>query len=137
MGGYLFDHGLDDWRTWTTASHVWMLLRDDYVADRSDHYVADLVAYELSVSGYARQPVTGATRTVDTTNHRIGYTCADVTFAGLAAGEVVGWAVIYKAVNDDSDHIMLCVADLTNTPTSDGTIILDVGAEINGHVQTA
>lgn len=137
MANYLLDHTLDAWGDWATASHYWMLLRSDFVQDRTDHYVADLVAYEVGVAGYARQAVTGEVRSVDTTNHRVSYSCDDVTFAGLAAGETIGWAVIYKVVTNDSDHLLLCVADLTNTPTSDGTIILNVGAEINAQNQIA
>lgn len=134
---YLTDHGLDQWGDWETANHSWMLLQSTYVVDRTDRYVADLVASELSVGGYARQAVANEVRSVDTVNHKVSYTCDDVTFAGLSAGQTIGFAVIYKVVTNDADHLVLCIADIDNVPTSDGTLTINVGTEIHGLIQTA
>lgn len=129
MADYLYDFGLDEWRDWETDTIKVLGLKSTYVPSRAHHYVDDVVAYELTASGYARHTVTGKTRGVDTTNHRIIYDCDDISLGSPAAGNTIGWVAFYKQVTTDSDSILLALFAYPTTATSGSPITATIPAD--------
>lgn len=65
--------------------------------------------------------------TKDTTNNRIEFSAADLTWSAVASGSTVGWVVIYKFVTNDAGSTPIAVIDVANTATngSDMTLAAD------------
>lgn len=120
MADLLYDHGLDEWRDWDTASFTWLALTSSYTPNKTHQFVDDVSTYEVSVGGYTRDAVVGATRTVDTSQHRVIYDCDDPDFGSLAAGETVAYVAIAKLITDDTDSLMMGLYDLANFATDGG-----------------
>lgn len=120
MADMLYDYGLDEWRDWATDTYTWLALKASYTPSRSHHYIADVVADEVTVTGYARAAVSGPTRTVDTAQHRIIYNCDDPNFGELVAGETVGYVALARELTDDADSVMLALYDISDFATNGG-----------------
>lgn len=88
-----------------------MLLRDTgaYTFDPDDDTINDILAtgVEISVGSYSRQTIGSKVVSVDDTNDRGAFDCANIQFGSLEAGQTVEAIVVYKHVTDDSDSIPL------------------------------
>lgn len=115
---------------WTSATIKAGLLKSSAAPTADDNFVADVVAgsAEISVSGYARVTVTSPTATENDTNDRLELDCADLVFAGLAAGQTVGWVFIYHEVTNDADSPVLALLDIADTPTNGGDLTIQISA---------
>lgn len=126
MADLMYDYGLDEGAAWASNTFRFLLLKGSgYTPSKAHHFVSSLTpaSNEVTVSPYARQTAAGKARTVDTTNHRIVYTCTNPDFGALAAGETVSAMVLYRFVTNDADSILVGYYDLTDFPT-DGTDFL-------------
>lgn len=103
------------------ATYTVLLLQSSESYDPDDVYVADL-ANEISVSGYSRQTLSGRVVAQDDTNDRADFSGNNVTFTALVAGQTIGAAVIFKFVTNDSDSLLVCYHDLTNTATDGSNV---------------
>lgn len=118
----LFGDGDVDWLVDTIRV---MLMKSSFTPDLDVNiFVADISADELSVSGYARQTLANKFSTKDNANNRTDYGADNPVFTSLAAGQTVGWAVIFKLVTNDADSPVICVLDGTDVATNGGTITL-------------
>jgi hypothetical protein len=120
-----------------------------YSIDRLNHeFVSDVLdggttAQELSDPTFARQTVSGAAVTVDSTDSEVVFDANDVTFSDLDGGEVVQGFLIYQQVGGDDttptdDPILFIEDELTNqngnqitTNGSDVTIQFDGEGIVN------
>jgi hypothetical protein len=120
MADLLYNRGLDVWSTFTSDTVRALLLKTGYTPNVDHDFVADLTvaSYEITVAGYSRQTLGTKTRTIDDTNNRITYDCADPAFGTLTAGETVVAMVVYKFVTNDADSILLGYYDLVDTATA-------------------
>lgn len=102
------------------------LLKSSAAPDRTANFVSDVVAgsAEISVSGYSRQTLGSKTVTESDASSRVEYDAADAAFTGLASGQTIGWAFVYKEVTNDADSPVICILDLTDTPTNGGDITI-------------
>jgi hypothetical protein len=128
MADLLYDYGLDEWREWDSGTYTWLALKSTYTPSRTHHFIADVVADEVTVAGYSRSPVSAPTRTVDTTLHRITYNCDDPNFGEPVAGETVGYVALAREVTDDADSVMLALYDISDFATNGGEIVPVVAA---------
>ena len=87
---------------------------------------------ELTVAGYAPQALTGETVTEDDTNDFAYLDATDPVFTGLAAGETVIGACLYRHVTGASDSPVYAFYDLTDTPTNGGDITVQFATPANG-----
>lgn len=94
-----------------------LLVQSTYTFSPTNNYIADLSAHEISVSGYSRQALSGETVVEDDTNHRAYLDASDVTFTGLAAGQTIGGAVIYRHTGSDATAPLLCYVAIAATAT--------------------
>jgi hypothetical protein len=124
----LYDYGLDEWRTWSTGDFRWMALQSSYTPSKAHQFVSTVVASECSAAGYARDTVTGATRTVDTGAHKITYDCDNPDLGTPAAGQTVGYVALFKYGTGDADSILLALFDIVDFATDGGALTPVVSA---------
>lgn len=117
-----------------TADARALLLDTDYTQDKNDNVLDDLDSDEISVSGYSRQALANETLTEDDTNDRAYMDADDVTYSSLAAGQTVGWAILYRHTGSDATAPVIAAYDLTNTPTNGGNIVVQWTAPGSGGV---
>jgi hypothetical protein len=104
-----------------------LLVDDTYTADKTHDFVADVVADELSGTGYTRKTLAGKTVTLDGVNHRVTFDATDPVWTGLDAG-TIGGAVVFKQVTNDADSPVLCFLDPTNLTTNGSDVTLQFNA---------
>jgi len=116
-------------------------LQDVNVLD--DGTTDDVASYELTVSGYARQTLSGLASFEDDSNDQAGLDADDATFSSLTAGETVGAAVLFiystsetgGAANDttsDTGQDVIAIYDVTDTATNGGDISIQFAATSDG-----
>lgn len=107
-----------------------LLLKSGVSFDVDHNVVNDLVpgTNEISVSGYARQTLSGVALTENDTNDRGEAEANQVTFSSLAAGQTIGAAVVYKRASAGSDtdasDWLIGYYDVTDTPTNGGDVVI-------------
>lgn len=116
---FLYTNSLDKWAAWETTPAQWLITTSHSMVDVTvQTWVSDIAAEEVTVPGYARQAVTGQTRTVDTTLNRITYDCDDPDFGTLASGDpYLSLLVLAYQGTDDSDSLLLASYQLNYTTT--------------------
>ncbi len=97
-----------------------LLLKDTYSFDPTHATVADVIAgsQEISVSGYSRFNNSAPSVAKDGTNHRAYMDLDDSVFTGLAAGQDVGFAVVYEYNASDASATPIALLDFSDTPTN-------------------
>ncbi len=117
----LYNRGLDELRNFTSDTFEALLINDAGYVPNPDHdYVADLTpgTNEIAGAGYSRQALGTKTRTIDDTNNRITYDCADLDFGSIVAGENVTGMVVYRLVTNDADSILIAHYPLGTVATT-------------------
>lgn len=115
-----------------TASLKVMLLGTGYTFDPDHDFVNDVVANELSATGYtggfagAGRKAATVTVSTDNTQDRTEIKIADLTWTALGGGNSIGFAVLIReAGGADSASDLIACFDLTDTPTNGSDITLD------------
>lgn len=140
MADGLYNRGLDELATWGSNTFKFLLLKGSGYTFNKDHdYVSDLSpgSNELTVSGYSRQTAGTKTRTIDDTNDRITYDCADPSFGSAAAGETATAMVLFRFVTNDADSILIGYYDITDTPTDGNPFVVIISASGVAYVDAA
>lgn len=131
MADLIYNGGLDRLRDFTTGTFKFLLLKGSgYTPDKDHDFVAGLTpaSNEVAGAGYSRQTAASKTRTVDDTNNRITYDCADLAFGSIASGETVTGMILYQEVTNDSDSVLIAYYDLTDTATTGAAFSVAIGA---------
>jgi hypothetical protein len=131
MADIIYNGGLDRLRDFTTGTFKFLLLKGSgYTVDKDHDFVANLTpgTNEVSAGGYARQTAASKTRTVDDTNDRIFYSCANLAFGSIAVGQTVTGMVLYQEVTGDADSVLIAYYDLVDTPTTGSLFAVTIGA---------
>jgi hypothetical protein len=92
------------------------------------NFVADVVADELSGTGYARRTLAGESVTEDDTNNRTSIDATDpAVYTGINAGTIAGgW--IYRQVTNDADSPAWAFLDVADIVTNTGDVTLSFHA---------
>lgn len=117
MATIVHDYGLEQFGSWSALDVRALLLKSTAAPTKSMRYVSDLVSgsVELSVTGYARQTVTGETETVDTTNSWLKLTANVVTFSGLSGtDQTAGFLSLFVYNASDAAATVLITYDIPN-----------------------
>lgn len=111
-----------------------LLVKSSYTFAATHNTVADVVADEITASGYARAPLTNETVTEDDANG-FAYLDADDTLMGsIATGQTIGGAILYKYNASDSSADLVAFYDLSDTPTNGAAITVQWAAPASGGV---
>lgn len=94
-----------------------MLMRTDYPSNRDHQNVFDIAGWEINVGGYFRQAVPGVTCITDHQQDRSIIDAQDMVFPGLAAGQTIGYVVLYQLSGADTISFLLSLHAVTPTPT--------------------
>lgn len=87
---------------------------------------------ELTVAGYAIQTLSGETVTEDDTNDFAYLDATDPVFTGLASGETIIGAGLFRHVTNAADSPFYAFYDLTDTPTNGGDVTVQFATPANG-----
>ena len=114
------------------AADLRMLLLKTAAPTVDTNFVADIVANELTVGGYARQTLAGETVTEDDTNDFAYLDATDPVWAALVAGETIIGAVLFRQTGADATAPVYTFYDVTDTPTNGGDFTLQLNTPANG-----
>lgn len=131
-GKYLLGTGLD----LSTANLYVLLVKDDYTFNANNNHISDLVANQISVSGYTHGGAALTSKSVvedDATGFAYLF-AANLTFSSLASGQNVGGAVLYVSTGSNTTSQVVAFYDVTNTPTNGGDISINWAANSAGAV---
>lgn len=111
---------------WTSGTIRVLLVDSSYAYDPDHATVADVIADELGVSGYARATLASKTATLDAGNNRVSLDAADVTFSALGVGATIGGAVVFRRAGgaDDNADPLLAFVDLNDLVTNGGDVVI-------------
>ena len=111
---------------WTSGTIRVLLVDSSYAYDPDHATVADVIADELGVSGYARATLASKTATLDAGNNRVSLDAADVTFSALGVGATIGGAVVFRRAGgaDDNTDLLLAFVDLNDLVTNGGDVVI-------------
>ncbi len=125
---------LDGTIDYLTATIKVMIVNDGYTFDADHEFISDVVANEVTASGYVggfagagRKTLAGKTVTDDTANNRIEFDCSDVVWTALGAGdEAAAVIVVWENTNDAASRVVahLDPADLVLNG-SDVTLVVN------------
>lgn len=118
-----FVDGTIDWDNHTVKA---MLVGDTYTPDKDHNFVADVVAAELSGTGYDRKTLANKTVTQDDVNDVAKVDADDITWTGIQAGTAKGM-VIYKEETTDADSVLIAYIDEGGFPvvSNGGDLIME------------
>lgn len=99
-----------------------LIVNENYAFDKSHQFVSDVVANEVTNdtgTGYERKTLTGKSVASATgTPDEIRFDADNLVYSVINLGaEEMAAAIIYKEVTDDSDSIILSMADQPNVKT--------------------
>jgi hypothetical protein len=99
-----------------------ILLGSAYVPLQSHAFVSDLVASELSGTGYTAgfgNRIAVTSKSINTVDGSAApkFTCANVVLAGLSVGTIGAIALVKEITNDVSSPI-ICIADIVDVVTN-------------------
>lgn len=129
MADGLYNRGLDEpgGGQWASGTWKFMLTKAGYTFNKDHDFVSDL-SNEVTGSGYARVTAGSKTRTIDDTNDRITYDCADPAFGSIVTGETVTAMELFRFVTNDADSILFGYYDLPDTATNGSAFTPVLGA---------
>jgi hypothetical protein len=120
-------NGTTDFDTLGTGALTCLLMRNGTAFNPDNNFVADIVADEISVGGYARQVLTGVAVSEDDTNDRGEVQANQATFTALASGQTVTHAVVVHRIgasDTDASDTLVAYYNVTDTATNGGDIII-------------
>lgn len=125
--GYLYHRGFGEWGGWDTEPYQWLLMGSMYAPAVAHVTVAEIVADELGVTGYARLPVEGAVA-VDTLTivQGIHYGAHSPEWHGLGPGELITAVVLARQGASDADSPLVAWWE-GGIPTDAGDIPFELG----------
>lgn len=134
MASFVFNSGADGLETGGGITYASDTIKARLVASSVTPNKDDAVMTGYTAIG-TDQTLGTKTKTKDTTNDRIVYSAAGLTWTAVAGGSTVGYVVFYKFVTNDGDSIPIAMIDVTDTPTNGGNLTLSPDAT-NGYFYT-
>lgn len=119
----------NDWTAGADSAYKVLLVTSSYTPD-ADHDNPDdgPAANEITGGSYARQNVATRTKAANDATNAGEHSAANAVFTGLSAA-APKYAIVYRAVTNDTDHQLVCWIDLgTVSITGDLTVKWDGGA---------
>lgn len=106
-GALAWDSGVD-------SDFQVLLVGTGYTPNPDHDHVSDVIAYELSGTGYSRQNLALAGRVVveDDTNDRAQLSANSVTWTGISAG-TIRYAIVFKNNTNDNTRALVAWIDST------------------------
>lgn len=138
MANLAYDKGKAKLLSWLITQTLKVaLVSTSYTPAVNDDFMSNVVANELGVSGYSRLALSSLAVVQDDANTRAYITAANNTWAALATGVTIGWAVVFvDAGGADSANPVYGAFQTTSTPTNGGSFTIQwaSGASVPGGV---
>ena len=119
----------------TVADLRVLLVKSSYTFDPDHNFIdPDITtgSQEISVGGYARQPLVNEQIVEDDTNDFAYLDADDVVFTALVSGQTVGGAVLFKFNAADTAAELIAFYDLTDAGTNGGNMTIQWAAVASG-----
>lgn len=111
-----------------------VLLSPSYTFSTGHQFISDVVANELSGTGYAggfagagRKALASKTIVKDTVGHTAYFDAADLTWTAINAG-TIGWAILVKEITNDASSKLIAVLDPSDFTTVGADVTLQFAA---------
>lgn len=134
MASFVFNEGANGLESGGTIAYATDTIRARLVASSVTPNKDD-----TSMTGYTAigtdQALASKTKTKDTTNDRIVYSGAVLTWTAVAGGSTVGYVVLFKFVTNDAGSTPIASIDVTDVPTNGSDLTLTPDAT-NGFFYT-
>jgi len=111
-----------------------LLLNSGYTFSKAHNVVADVVANEISVAGYARQTLANKVVVEDDTNNRAYLDADDSVFPSMAAGQTIGGAAIFRHTGSDATAALIVFVDVADVATAGTAFTLTWAAPGSGGI---
>jgi hypothetical protein len=114
-----------------------MLVKSGYAPNLDNQFIDEGGAndpVDHRVTGTTDQTLAGKVIGKDTTGDFAYFDANDATFALVPSGETAAGVVIYKSTGVDTTSKILGFADITDTPTNGGDIVIQWATPANGGV---
>lgn len=127
MASFVTNAGADGLTTAGTITWASDTIKARLVASSATLNKDDTTMTPYTVIG-TDQTLGSKTKTKDTTNDRIVFSAAALTWTAVAGGSTVGYVAIFKFVTNDAGSTPIAIIDVTDVPTngSDLTLTADV-----------
>lgn len=138
MPNFVYDRGYTDFLTGATvlllADLRVMLLNSSHVPTKTNRFVSDVVADEISAAGYARVRLTNKSIVEDNSGHSAYLSADDSVFPAMAAGQTFNYAVLYRNMGADGLSPLIALYVLPPTATTGASFTLQWANALNGKV---
>lgn len=131
MTSHVYNHGMYEIiaqsTNWATADIRILLVDSGYAYDPDDNFVSDVVASELSTTGYARQVLDNTTITEDDAGDAVVLDADNEVYAAIGVpvgGPTLGGAVLYRNTGVDATSPVISFEDVTNTVLNGGALTI-------------
>lgn len=108
---------------WTSATIKVMLMNTLHAFDRDDEFVSDIVANEISASGYSRQTLASKTVANDATKDATYMDAGNPNFGVIVTGQTVRFMVMYRDTGDDATSPLLACWQVIDQATNGTSIV--------------
>jgi hypothetical protein len=105
-----------------------LLLKTTGAFDRDDAYVSDISANELTAVGYARVQLTNPVLNQDDIMDAVYLDGDDPIFGPIAAGQTIGYMVIFRDTGADATSPLLMCWKVVPTDTDGGEFTFEFSA---------
>lgn len=134
MASFVFNEGANGLESGGTIAYATDTIRARLVASSVTPNKDDTSMTGYTVIG-TDQTLASKTKTKDTTNDRIVYSGAVLTWTAVAGGSTVGYVVFFKFVTNDAGSTPIASIDVTDVPTNGSDLTLTPDAT-NGFFYT-
>lgn len=105
-----------------------MLVDTNHTFTKSHEFVSDVVANEVSGTGYSRKTLANKDQRDDFANDRIEYDADNPTYTALDCGTIAS-AIIFKEVTNDADSPIIANIDFPDLTTNGSDVELKINDE--------
>lgn len=113
----------------------YLLVNDSYVFSKDHNVVDDVVANEITATGYARKTLASVTVTQDDTNDFAYLDAADLVWATIDPGQTIGGGILYVYdASDASASLIAFHAPVVALPTNGQQVTWQWATPENGGV---
>lgn len=134
MASFVFNEGANGLESGGTIAYATDTIKARLVASSVTPNKDDTTMTPYTIIG-TDQTLASKTKTKDTTNDRIVYSAAVVTWTAVAGGSTVGYVVFFKFVTNDAGSTPIALIDVADLATNGGDLTLTPDAT-NGFFYT-
>jgi len=132
MASNLYNPGLEKLLDGTIAFETdtinVLLVDTNHTFDEAHEFVSNIVANEVSGTGYARKTLANTAIALDAANDRVEFDADNPSYTALDAGTIAA-AIVFKQVTNDADSPIIAQIDFADLVTNGSDVELQINSE--------